>query len=115
MKKFKNYVFDMPKTPLRSYLLYLKEKTSDLRKKRHWSSEKIREVALEEWEDNDELQLEYKKKAEENQKEFKRQLNEFYKFGYYIKNNNDYILDDDDDTEEEKKVKTEKKKNRKYS
>ena len=108
MKIFNNKVFDLPKRPFSCFHYYISEKIFVLKKNNpNMKQTELIQKASEEW---NSMKLEdrqdYKEKAKEDLKRFKRQKKQFEKLGYYSK---DFDLEKGENDGEEKKSKLKKR------
>lgn len=90
MEKYENAVFDMPKKPLNSFALFLKDTIPILKEKEENKnlnlSELIKKASIL-WENSEkEFKLKFEEKEKDDRKRYKSEMKEFQKFGYYIKN-----------------------------
>ena len=122
MEQFKRTVFDIPKRPLSSFSLFIKDTIVKMKEKEEYknlpNSELIKKASIL-WE---KLEINLKQKFEENSKDdikrFKYEMKQFKKYVYYIKNinneSNKYTKDlRKEDNEKDEKIITEKKINKK--
>jgi hypothetical protein len=88
VEDFKDRVYDLPVKPSNGFRLYIKKRIPELTKDN--KNKKVTEcisICSTEWKNPQIVnQTEYEKKAEEDHKRYARQIKEFNKFGYYLKN-----------------------------
>lgn len=120
MLQFENKVFDLPKKPNTGYNLYLSERFPVLKEEKpNEANLNIINQIAEEWTKGEIFdKKDYLLKAEIDRDRFKKQLNEFEKFGYYTKSDkikNEENFDNEDNDEIEKRKKKIKKRNVEYN
>jgi hypothetical protein len=107
MELFNNKVFDMPKKPHSAFTLFLSDRMPELKKEKpdETTSDLLKLIAKE-WQEGEIVDHSaYNKNAEKDKKRFKKQLAEFKKNGYYLKDKEK----EDDEDEKSKKSKSSKK------
>ena len=96
MDSFKNAVFDIPEKPITAFKLYYKERVTSLKQKYNNNTNiELITILAKDWEKDENEQI-----AKKDRDRFKRQLKEFAKLGYYIKDNMNEI--DEEDSKERK-------------
>ena len=98
MAQFQGKVFDMPKNPLSSFALYVKDRIPDIKKERpKISNAEALKQAAKEWQKGKGVDKnQYKKEVERDKIRFQKQLKEFHKFGYYTKTREEIDEDEED-------------------
>ena len=111
MAQFQGKIFDMPKKPVSGFSLYVCDRMPDLKKEKpSQPAQTLIRVIAKEWMEGKKVdQNSYNKKAEKDKARFKKQLKEFQKLGYYIKDKDKDENDDEEGNETKKSKKVKKK------